>query len=285
MKHLLLCGLVVVVLGCGGVAAQEAAGGEAASAPPVTPPGVTLSLEQTPLRQALRIWSVQSGRQLVVTSWPALELAGVDPETPITLRGIGMPPGRALRLILSQASATAAVNAGGVGGTETELIYRVTPWYVEVMSKAIANRRPTTRVYYIGDLLHEVPNFTDAPSFSLTDALSNTNSGGGGGSGGGGDLFEDDNDNEEQVGTTRESRGEALAGVIRDTIEPTIWLVNGGTAGAITYRQNHLIIRAPFYVHNQIGKSIPAVRRPAANGTRTGSTPLVGQPVSGIRSN
>ena len=48
---------------------------------------------------------------------------------------------------------------------------------MEVMTRDQAIRNPVLRVYDIGDLLHMVPNFDDAPQCDLGEGLSNTSNG------------------------------------------------------------------------------------------------------------
>ena len=67
-----------------------------------------------------------------------------------------------------------------------------------------------------------------------------------------------------------------IADTIREIIEPDIWAAHGGTAGAISYYQGNLIIRAPNYVHRQIGvdQALRSINRPRLRATP--SRPQVG---------
>jgi len=67
-----------------------------------------------------------------------------------------------------------------------------------------------------------------------------------------GDVSEDD----EPV-LPRSERGERIADLIRNNIEPRLWHANGGLGGRIVYYDGRLIIRAPEYVHQKIG--MPAI--------------------------
>ena len=78
--------------------------------------------------------------------------------------------------------------------------------------------------------------------------------GAGAGSGGGGVFAEDESAAEP---TTKRERGEALAEAVRETVEPDVWRENGGEYSTLRYRGGMLIVRAPAYVHVQIGR--PAV--------------------------
>jgi hypothetical protein len=48
-----------------------------------------------------------------------------------------------------------------------------------------------------------------------------------------------------------------IAQLIRDTIEPDIWLENGGQYGTIRYYDGRLIVSAAPFVQRQIGSSVP----------------------------
>lgn len=180
-------------------------------------------------------WLSHAGRINLIVNWQRLEEAGVNPQTLVSVAGQGLTVERALRLIVDQM-------AGAV-----PLVYDVTPWYVEILTKEMANQRSIVQVYLIGDLLHTVPMFTDAPIFDLSQVGQSGKSGGGGGG-----LFQQ----VQGVDATQPSRQEqidAIVKLITDTIEPEIWKSNGGIHGSITVYRDSLIIRAPRYVHEQIG--------------------------------
>ena len=211
-----------------------------------------VNIQDATAREAFA-WFSRTTEVPVVIDWAALELDGIDPDQRITLSLRSIPAGRLLGVLMQQLSATAIT-------PESELIFELTPWYVQVMTKGQANRKPVTRVYDVADLVVEIPTFDDAPSFDLNDALSNTNSGGSNQSS---NIFDDDDRDSREERKTKQQRGEELAQLVRDTIEPTIWQANGGTVGSIKYLNGRLIVRAPLYVQRQIG--IPAI----APGART----------------
>jgi hypothetical protein len=228
---------------------------------PQTPPQDTLQIplkmrriieevfiDFTPARDVFDWWSSVTDIPLVI-NWNAMELEGIDPEQMITLDLKTVPARLLLDVLMRQAS------------PEVELIYEATPWYVRVMTKRQANRHPVLKVYDISDMIVLTPNFTNAPSFDLSDALSNTSSGGGGGGGGGGGssgLFTEDEEDDEEDQPTRIDRGQNLADMIRSTIEPDIWQGNGGLFASVRYYDGRLIVNAPNYVHKQIGIPVAA---------------------------
>ena len=202
-----------------------------------------VDIEDATVRSALRWYSETTGIPVVV-DWRALENEGIDPERRITLQMRHIPAGQLLALIMRMASPEEFA--------ATTLMYETTPWYVQVLTKRQADRMLITRVYEVGDLLMDVPNFSNAPEFDLNSALSNTNSGGSNsGSGSGSSLLGDDEQDKEEF-VTREERMQELADLIRDTIEPDVWQERGGTA-TIRFMGTRLIVSAPRYVHAKIG--------------------------------
>jgi hypothetical protein len=182
----------------------------------------------------------------IVVNWKALEGAGVTRETLVNLKLRNVTLRKALNLICSEAS-------GGDGIT-----YTIDEGVIEITTTELANQQMYTRVYPVGDLLMEIPNFDNAPNFSLDQ-----NQGGGGGRGGGGGggnqgLFGGNgggnNTNEKDKGKTKDERAEELLSLIRDVIYPDIWRDNGGTASIRMFRDN-LIVTAPRMVHEALAGS------------------------------
>ena len=209
----------------------------------------SVDFKETSGRLALEIWSNQTNVPLVI-NWRSLETQGIDPDTPVTLRLGKVPAELVLNLIIQQ------MHADPLGNDE--LLIDVQEWYVRVITKEDALRRSTTKLYFIGDLLQDIPNFDNAPGFALNDALSNTSSGGSdrsggrGGSGEGG-LFSDDRDDRSEPRLTTEQKADRIADLIRNSIEPDIWRANGGEFGSVRYYRGMLVVKAPEFVHEQIG--------------------------------
>ena len=225
------------------------AGGAMAQAGPVTqatPPALAgvrvpvnqVSLRDVTAREAFDWLTNASGIQIVV-KWDKLALEGVDPEQRVQLMGTNLTPEAAIEQLIQQIA------------FEGNLVWEVTPWYVEVMTKTQANANPIIVVYPIGDLMATVPNFTEAPEFDLTAISQQSGGGRGGGGGGGTSLFRDEQ--EDEIVESELERGGRIADLIRTSIEPDLWRENGGLGGSISYFNKHLIISAPMYVHKQIG--------------------------------
>lgn len=194
-------------------------------------------LDAVPMREAFERWSAASGTPLVV-QWDVLAEQGLDTTGPISLDLTLAPPMLVLRLMMMQATADGF----------HALVLENHGAFVELLTRRQALRRPIVRVYDIRDLLVNVPRFTGAPSLSLGDALSNDGGDGGGGRG----IFGDETGNDQPRPLSRAQQGERIAQLIRDTIEPDIWIANGGRYAAIRYYDGRLIVRAPQYVHGAI---------------------------------
>lgn len=182
-------------------------------------------------------WISTASDLAIVVNWDKLLLEGVDATQQVQLSGVNLTAEGAISQLMRQIA------------VDNNLIMEVTPWYVEIMTKTQAAQNPVIIVYPIGDLMMTIPNFTEAPEFDLS-AISQ----GGGGRGGGGgasDLFTETQ--EEEIVETELERGERIADLIRQSVEPDLWRENGGLYGAITYFNKHLVVRAPMYVHRQIG--------------------------------
>jgi hypothetical protein len=125
---------------------------------------------------------------------------------------------------------------------------------LEVGPKSRLNRRQTLKVYDIQDLLFEVPDYAQVPELDLESALDQSNSGQGGGGGGGrgGGIF-DDPETTDLDSESEQDRAQRIIDLIVEFVEPDQWLDNGGEGGTIRYYRGNLLIRAPDYMHRQVG--------------------------------
>ena len=191
-----------------------------------------VDLDETPAREAFAWWSETTGVQLVI-DWKAFANEGIDPETPISLNLKVASAATILRLLMEQTAQD-----------DQPLIYEVKPWYIRIMTRLTALRAPVMRVYYIGDLLVRVPNFSGAPGVGQDDDDDDDDDD---------DSGDDDDDDDGEENLSTAERAEKIAQLIRDTIEPDIWVANGGEFASITYIQRKLVVRAPEFVQRQIG--------------------------------
>ncbi len=133
----------------------------------------------------------------------------------------GVDPGVAVTFAGQEVAAqTVLLNLMDQLSQEQRFIAEVRPWGGTLMTRDRANRDVVAQVYDVRDLLVEVPRFMNAPS---------------------------------APGLTRAEREEQLAQMIRAVIEPDVWQANGGAFSRLRIRNGLLIVRAPRYVHRQIG--------------------------------
>ena len=102
-------------------------------------------------------------------NWRALEAAGVTGDTQVNVRLREVPLHKVLTVLLNEA---------GVG----LLTYYTSEGVIEVTTAELADKEMITRVYPVDDLIMEIPDFDNAPSFSLSDSQGSGGSGGTSGS-------------------------------------------------------------------------------------------------------
>ena len=192
-----------------------------------------------------------SGANLVV-NWKALEEAGITKDTQLNIRLRGVSLKKALTMVLAEA-----------GGGD-KLTYDVDEGVIQVTTRELADEKMITRVYPVQDLLMEIPDFTDAPDFSLNSTSNNQNQSpqGGGGIGASGgtqgqhtnSLFGGDSTTtkKDDEGKTKAERTQDLLDMIRAVIYPDVWQENGGKA-AIRMWNGNLIVTAPRSVQEALG--------------------------------
>ena len=177
-------------------------------------------------------------------NWKALEQHSVTADTPVNIRLRAVSLRKVLNLLLSEAS-----------GSDT-LTFFVDQGVVEITTRELADKKVYTKIYPVDDLVMEIPEFTEPPSFSLQSSSDQGGGGGGGGGGGSGSgLFANsssDQNRDQNNTTTREERGEQLVQLVTETVRPDIWAVNGGNA-TIRYFRGNLIVTAPRSVHEALG--------------------------------
>ena len=197
------------------------------------------------LKDALEFLRDVTGANIHI-NWKAIEAAGVAQDTNVNMRLRDVQFRKALNLLLSEA------------GAGTTLTYFFDQGVIEITTKELSDKEVFTRVYPVGDLVMDIPDFTNAPNLSLV-ATSTGGSGGGtagGGSGGGGGgqgLFgSQTHATTDEKHKSKTERGEDLVALIRELVYPDVWRENGGTAG-IRYFNGQLIVTASRSVHEAIG--------------------------------
>jgi hypothetical protein len=176
-------------------------------------------------------------------NWKALAEQNVTPDTPVNIRLRAVSMRKVLNLLLSEA-------AGG-----DSLAWYVDGGVVEITTKELSDRKMYTKVYPVDDLIMDVPDFTNAPDFSLQSTTEQGQGGRGGGGGGGTGLFQNADQSQNREPTkTKQERGEELVQLVKEMIQPDVWADAGGTA-TIRYFNGSLIVTAPRSVHEALGGS------------------------------
>lgn len=180
-----------------------------------------IELRNVPAGEALVWWSKATGIDLTLNR-AAMQEDGLDLDRPVTLVVTRMS---ARRLLLRLAE---------LASPDQRLICELSPYAVDVMTKAQANRNPVVRMYDVADLLVPIGEMVQVAAAG-------------------------------SAGTSPGLRAPAARGgdevsrLIRRLIEPSVWDENGGTA-TIEYFQGKLIVKAPLYVQMQIGKPLAVLR-------------------------
>ena len=172
----------------------------------------------------------------IFVNWRSLEAAGIDKNAPVTARLRDVKLSKVLRTILDDVS----------GGT-TKLGYTIDEGVITISTEEELAKNVSTRVYDIRDLIINVPDFTDAPTFDLSSQQSSgstTPGGGGGGGGGGGSLFGGGGGGGSgtEKGPTRQELVEAITKLIQDTVASDSWKDNGGNIGSLRELNGQLIV-------------------------------------------
>ena len=278
----LVAAATAVLLGSFALPASAPAGAqptaEARAALSRNMPAVTL--DDTPLEDSIDFLRNLSNAPIVV-DWPALELAGVEKTTPVTLQLRGVSARKLLQLMLDTVS------------PYEPLTFYVSEGVVTVTTLEKADAATVVRVYPIQDLIVDVPDFylddlrvglfggggqggggfggQGGGGFGGGGGGNGGGGGGGGlGGGGGGGLgggaggglggggggnsgFGGGNGgggggNGNGDARSEQERADELIELIINTIRPEIWQDNGGTA-SIRYFQGNLVVNAPISVH------------------------------------
>lgn len=205
------------------------------------------TMNDLPLKDAITYLRSITGANIFV-NWNVLQNAGISKLTPVSLTLQNVSARKTLSLILEEVS------------PQTPLVFYIHQNVLMITTRSDANRRLVTRVYPVGDLVMTIPNFTNAPQFNLSSATQNSTSqvssqggGGLGNIGGGGSIFQQSSQQNANVTTTTD-RARELVSLIESTIEPSIWMANGGRA-TIVYFDRELVVNAPVYVQRMISST------------------------------
>ncbi|MBT4529616.1 MAG: hypothetical protein HOC27_00285 [Phycisphaerae bacterium] len=167
---------------------------------------------------------------LMNVHWKTDTNDGLDPDTPITLKLTDKPALTIIEQVLEQMSENQSAT------------WQLRHGVLEVGLKLpLAVRTSQLETYYIRDLLFKIHNFT-APELGTFD---------GNGEGG----VEDDP-------TSEEEEVEKIINMITKFVEPELWEQNNGPCSITNYK-NTLLIKAPDFVHRQIGGYLFEAEQPS----------------------
>ncbi len=238
---------------------------------------ISVDFKDTSARDAINYIKTQLGIDIVGRFNDDKVGTGIDPSTEINLKVEDKPALDVLEMVLEQCADVEPCT------------WQLRKGYVEVGTKERlgAEAAREIRYYPIRDLLFDVPKFTNAPEFDLDAAINQGNNGGSGGGGGGGGfgggggggsggnggsggggLIQQNNDEVDRV--PESEKVDEIIDLITESVEPEAWIDNGGDAASIRYWQGVLIVRAPDYIHRQIGgyPFAPKPTRAVAGGPR-----------------
>ncbi|MHB1156847.1 MAG: hypothetical protein ACYC26_08410 [Phycisphaerales bacterium] len=184
-----------------------------------------------------------------VVQWRALEAAGITKETPITMQLNNVAAERALRLILDEA-----------GGDLVKLSYSVDEGVVVVATNEFLAAKTEIRTYDIRDLILQVPNFDEAPTFNLTKVASDQSGGGGGG---GGSLFKTNTSTDGEESVPRADRITAIMDLIKNSVARDSWVPVGLTS-SMEELNGTIIVNTTADNHVSIGKLLRQLREQRA---------------------
>jgi hypothetical protein len=201
--------------------------------------------DRTPLRDVMDYLGTSLGIDIVGRYSDDRVGHGMDPTTPITLQAEKIQALELLERVLEQCS------------TLEECTWQLRRAFVEVGTKErlSAPAAQEIRTYPINDLLYEAPSFEAPYSVDLTAPYYDSGVYGPGFTGsitpgtssGSFSLVPGGTDESRQL------RARELIDLITELVEPMAWADNGGTWASIRHVDGTLIVRAPDFIHRQIG--------------------------------
>jgi len=208
---------------------------------------IDLDLDAVPFREAVQRFAGAHGINVHV-NWNDLVAAGVDPDRQITLT---MPEQVTLKKAFDMVLAEAG---GGVA-----LGYAIGDGVMTVATRNWLDHSTQdvfTRIYDIQDLLHEVPDFDDAPTLDVIyndeptpkerDARPW--------------QYGDDDDDEPESTPVDRSRIGRLIAMIKETVAPDTWRDRGGSIGAIHELNNQLVVTQNTAGQEQVANLLGQLR-------------------------
>jgi type II secretory pathway component GspD/PulD (secretin) len=218
-----------------------------------------LSADQQPFERVIGYLRESTNTNIFV-NWTALQGAGVDKNTPVSVNLRDVPFRKALLTVLSE-----------VGGGQSNLGYTIDDGVITISTKdeLQSAKYQVVRVYDIRDMLVQPDNTVQPPSFNLQSITQNGSSGGSGGgtgavAGGGQGIFSNGNDQNAQTGKTRDDIVKEIIATITSTVSPDTWRDAGGTIGSLRELNGQLIINQTSDNQTQIYNLLAQLRETRA---------------------
>jgi general secretion pathway protein D len=172
----------------------------------------------------------------IFVNWRALEASQVDKNTPVTALLRDVKFAKALSTILND-----------VGGATVKLGYTIDEGVITISTIDDLSKNVVTQVYDIRDIIVDIPDFANAPSFNLSSTTSGTGTGTSGGTSSGSStgLFSNTSSGSGSSGTPGITRADRIAQIItliQDTVSSETWKDNGGNVGSIKELSGQLIV-------------------------------------------
>ena len=206
-----------------------------------------ISADNTALEKVLNFIRDNMGANIFV-NWPALQTAGIDRNTPVSVNLKEVPYRKVLTTILAQ-----------VGGGTANLSYTIDDGIITISTKddLSSQKYQLVRVFDVRDMLVQ-PNNIPAPALNLQNVGSNTGTvsgaggGGFGGGTGGGGLFNQtgQGQNQQSLQQQRTDLVNSIMDTIKSTVSRDTWVDNGGTIGTVRELNGQLIVNQT--VDNQV---------------------------------
>lgn len=161
--------------------------------------------------------------------WDSLELIGVDKESPVTLKLSNVSIETVIDRVLAKVS-DPDIPAG----------WAVTDGILTIASDEVLRRNTVLEIYDIRDLLVDIPDYTEAPTFDLNSVLQSS-----GGRGGGNSQSPFQNTGQGQNQDNRrdpQDMIDEIVDIISSNVDFEGWQENGGDTGSIREFNGNLII-------------------------------------------
>jgi hypothetical protein len=202
---------------------------------------LSLSCDEQPVSQVLHQFQDDLNIDMFVF-WKSKDKDGIDKSTPITLKLTNQPAIVVLERIIEKLNNTAP-----------------TAWQLRDSMLEIGFKERFTegsamelRTYDVMNLMFTIRDFDNAPTMGTT--------------GGGGVNFGDPTDDPNRL--TKNEEAEQLINTITDFVESEQWKVHGGNC-TIRFYKGSLLVKAPDFVHRQLGGYPFAPLKPKNMKTRT----------------